>query len=419
MRLLGLTTEEATRLQLDGLFHPEGDTLTLDFVGLIVQPTSVWLAAPPIAVPKDESVSLGQLRSVRNILETYFGRSAARRALEERLATVVRRDTLALSCLREVEIFASLFQWTTEYGIHEIESIVRSEDPTAMVDWPSTFAASLPLRTKSGVLFHAPIAYRGGGHVGTLGLMQSSALCHLARKYFPLSNQLAFPYNDVLDLAADVASDAPVLDASWRDRLLAERHASNRDHEQELIAILQQYADQSDSGVVAEIHGVSLYGMTAFELIWEDVCRVAFGGESELAANMSNPAYLIDGVVRPTTIQRPDIMLQSHAGTLIVDAKYYPGFPERLPGLDDVRKQLFYGESYFGETACLAFLFPVEDSERLCRLGSVAMYRSGARDTRFESVVCIGVPWSTACEAYLGGREAPGLRADLESIAIS
>jgi len=406
---------EITQLVLLGVLRQEGDMLALRFVGLFALQRSVWIVTPIMMRPANGDVTAEELSALIALLSNYFTRSSARAPYEDGIAVQLYRDEVALSCIREIDIFGSLFQWTSMFGIQHVEATSKAGGPAGRIDWSATFSSCLPVISASGVLFHEPVGLVNNFYVGTLGNMQAIALHSLAKKYSPLSNSIAFPYNEILELAADVSLEAGAIESPWEDLLVDEMHSTNRDHVLELVGILQEYAECGKSGRDSNASVPAMFGTLNFDLVWEDMCRVAFGADAEAPVGFSNPRYLTPQKRFSTAVQRPDIVLYSAKGTLILDAKYYPNFPETFPGLEDVRKQIFYGETQIGLNAGLAFLFP-HSGDVICNLGRADMYESDTVDGRFMCIKCIGVPWKIAYKAYVANKALPALRSCAEDL---
>ena len=133
------------------------------------------------------------------------------------------------------------------------------------------------------------------------------------------------------------------------------------------------YAYVANQQAIAQSDGISMYGTTTFNLVWEDVCGNVFGNKlhtplGQLPLNLApgyNPhAQLISLIASPrwsgidttgrsftknaTETLIPDIVCVSKTDFTILDAKYYcpqllPDKPLRgQPGVGDVTKQYLY-----------------------------------------------------------------------------
>jgi hypothetical protein len=191
--------------------------------------------------------------------------------------------------------------------------------------------------------------------------------------------------------------------------------STNLDHEKELASLL--LAAHSDSDAKSgDARGLSVLGTTAFEQVWEDMCRVTFGGEKRPGSlELSNPRItLTDGRRLDVSQQRPDIVLEHEEEIYVLDAKYYPAFPASFPRLEDFRKQFFYVSSAKGATPKTAFLLPGQVAKGIEKVGeSTLQFLDGTVDVRFEPVVLLKLDWDTAVAAYIKGQAAPHLRSTM------
>lgn len=190
---------------------------------------------------------------------------------------------------------------------------------------------------------------------------------------------------DLFDLVeADISEDARA-DLGDDDyilyRLQSELSVQYNTHRQVLLKTLYTYI--AHHRTLAENFGISMYGTTSFNLVWEDVCREVFCDRlytqlrnlqlpSALAEGYAPTSLLIDIIEKPKWIGRieggrtftyeanetlvPDLItLYWEAGScsfLIFDAKYYCIQLENgrslrgQPGVGDVTKQYLYQMAY-------------------------------------------------------------------------
>ncbi len=258
--------------------------------------------------------------------------------------------------------------------------------------------STLPLILRRTVLYTEPIKLRNQLALSPVGLLQGRAIGALASRHAALVASIFPQVTDILDFALHAADLSRSLSGSPNILLDIALASTNRDHDRELIQLLLVYYSSADA---APASPVSLYGTTAFQLVWEDMCRFVVGvDDSQLS--MSNPVYnIVGGVRRPTEPQRPDLVFRTETHAYILDAKYYPNFPKTIPQLEDVRKQFYYGlSSSEAITPRLAFLFPGTTDQVLIYIGRVDMEGATGLDSRFQSVHCFALDWKYTAKAY-------------------
>lgn len=159
----------------------------------------------------------------------------------------------------------------------------------------------------------------------------------------------------------------------------------------------------------------ALYGVNAFHVMWEDMCKVAFGPSGIDHAESASQPHVIQGRtklgLRP---QRPDLLAEVDGGILIADAKWYRFWAGDYPGTPDVMKQLMYEMSTAPgvEVVGNSFLVPVPDAgaDGFSAVGHIQMESAGHLDPRFPLVTVVGMQWDKVVEGYLSGVHFPGLK---------
>ena len=214
---------------------------------------------------------------------------------------------------------------------------------------------------------------------------------------------------DLFDMIGVHLSDENRADLGEEDyilfRLQAELSMQYNTHKQTLLKTL--YAYIAHHRTLAENFGISMFGTTSFNLVWEDVCKQVFANhlktqlrnlplQSNLAKDYSPTDRLIDIIEKPkwsgwkadgtpfskeaTDTLIPDLVTlysnNSETVFAIFDAKYYVIQLESgkvlrgHPGIGDITKQYLYQLAY-GEFLRLhhisviknCFLMPTEDSD--------------------------------------------------------
>lgn len=169
--------------------------------------------------------------------------------------------------------------------------------------------------------------------------------------------------------------------------------------------------------------GLTLYGTTSFQLVWEAACAATLGNERDLwQSEMPAPVWTgISGVSEEARTFIPDIVTslekpRPEGGWLLVaDAKYYrlrmpPGLSGQ-PGVNDVAKQLWY-EEVLGPPARVhgygqitsAFVLPgADDGRTFWQDGRVALAGLGA-----SKVLVTKLAFLDALRRYVEGRRLDG-----------
>lgn len=161
------------------------------------------------------------------------------------------------------------------------------------------------------------------------------------------------------------------------ERIMKELNVQFNTHRQILLKTLYTYISQ-DRKMLEENQGISLFGTTAFYVVWEKVCASVFSNKLSVPVGqlqMKEPLLegynkkikLIDLVEKPkwygedfyheaTDTLRPDLITISKYGEqdcfIIFDAKYYLIQLERdcalkgNPGVGDIVKQYMYQLAY-------------------------------------------------------------------------
>ncbi len=211
---------------------------------------------------------------------------------------------------------------------------------------------------------------------------------------------------DLFDWVEAVVSEESRSDLGDDDyllyRLQSELNIQYNTHKQILLKTL--YAYIAHHRTLADNYGISMYGTTSFNLVWEDACKEVFGNCLQIQLrNLDLPSNLVDGyapssllgdiIEHPKWIGYnddqtafskeagktliPDLISIYNSGNIhafiIFDAKYYCIQLERgkmlrgQPGVEDVTKQYLYQLAYHDfivahnfNTVKNCFLMPTE-----------------------------------------------------------
>ncbi len=201
-----------------------------------------------------------------------------------------------------------------------------------------------------------------------------------------------------------------------------ETQAAYSDRAMRLLPMLLAWATGLAAGGEDEL---SLYGTTAFHLVWEAACATALGNERERwKDDIPTPIWTgIGGLSQKASTFIPDIVTPlekpcaQEGWLLIADAKYYdlcmPPSLSGQPGVNDVAKQLWYEEVLrlpsrrrgYGQVTN-AFVLPGPDGgQTIWQDGHVALPGLGA-----SKVLVTRLAFLDALSRYVqGGRLADSL----------
>lgn len=120
-------------------------------------------------------------------------------------------------------------------------------------------------------------------------------------------------------------------------------------YRQNTLKMMKKYLSNSDYGMGGEF--ISFVGTSSFHMVWEDICKVYFGGNKKPIEQ--KPKWYINGIVCEKDTLEPDIIIENKDENTIeiYDAKYYDiKFDGKTvyqnPGVGDVVKQFCYQLSY-------------------------------------------------------------------------
>jgi hypothetical protein len=399
------------RMLVDGMLRPQPDgALRLRLVGVAVIGGSVLVSRPDVKWATCQKSLSQYVRQLDALLRMYRERSLRRGVTADSIRLCVLDQRVAHQAARAMELFETLLALTAAYGFHEQESRERATVEYGRIDWQSTIAHSVAMHGRGGVVYHQPRTHALCSRLSNLGMLQALALHECGKRYGRLLHDADPSTTHILDHAEALVYEH-ALAGRGRDLITdAEQSIGNRDHEKEVLAAARACYDG-----LAHARGgneiASLWGTTAFHLVWEDMCRCASGCTVLPELVRSEPCYNLNSRSFPTDRQRPDLAFEERGALFVCDAKYYPRFPETFPGLEDVRKQFFYGLSSHSERVVLCFLLPGRAEGIIERLGSARMQACGEVDSRFPEVHCLLVDWETLCALYIGRTPTLPIRA--------
>lgn len=411
------SSDELDELIDRGIFELTRDgNWQLKFVGSLVLRKSAWFCIPSIAASQFLSTSLEPkiLLLLTRVLERYAKRSVDRVAVHDQIGTHLSTSEYAASPMRELELLLSLLEWTGTYGFHTTDVEHRATGTNRPIRWPDTINRTLPSHLRTSTVYIEPSSISVLRSPSIVGILQAQAILRLLSKYRTVMRSLADVSLDLVEEATTISeAQLPAHD------LYELLHETNLDHEKELLVLLLALASIERARFTRD-KKIDLYGTTAFELVWEDMCRVVFDSSSTPSEILSNPKYRLPRSTAEISIarQRPDVLCEHGDFVMVLDAKYYTRFPRLRPGLEDIRKQIFYAMSLPASTASLcAFLLPSVHPVDAEYVGSARMMLSSGPgessievDERFPVVHCVGLPWNRMIDCYLNVKSPVALR---------
>lgn len=396
--------------EVAGLVDVSGTTITSRFVGFATTSQRLLISLPKVA-PESTVEAANNLHS----LLTVFARRQAKLSLPIP-EPFGRGSGVELECLR------TLIDWTESFGWAQAWKTEPTFDPRDPIEWGPTIKRSLALHLRTGVIYHAPVRSRIQSETSKLASLQARALHELWRFLSPLSaawlpkHHWALEESEALRLPVAQLNRLRCLD------LLEEiRESSNRDHDLDLIALLESYYRRT--GTLSQL---GLLGTKYFHVVWEDMCRHIFETSRTLLqhANVASQPWLSHGssVARAGGVQKPDVLYWLGEGYAVFDAKYYC-WPETFPGVPDAVKQAMY-ELTLPRVSSNAYIVPVStsDYDSVVKLGELEFlkgYKELVPDLRLPKVIVIGLPWKTAVSAYLGRVQSKSICRQIEHLARS
>lgn len=390
----------------------------MDFVGLISDANGSTFVLPKVFDPARRSAQSRDLLRVVHCIQLFERRSTRRR----RSGDVAETDYLFSEGGSMVSLFLNLLSWTRDHGLHVDDNLSLVTDP-ASIDWADTVERGMALHFSNGVAFADVYGRNASRTHGALAVVQATALLDLYGALGVVSHLWISEYDPIIEACKNLLSDT---DTEVKRRQLLERVVleadlqATKDHERALVSSLRQWLEErSPSG-----YALSLYGVNAFHVIWEDMCRVAFGpAEISHTEFASQPQITRLDAKISLSPQHPDFLASVSDGVLIADAKWYRFWRGDYPGTPDVMKQLMYELSAGPDTRVVgnAFILPIPDSAAavLETIGHIGMEAGGTADERFPLVAIIGAQWDRIVDCYISGAPLPRFREFLSSLRPS
>jgi hypothetical protein len=413
---LSCTPSDLDRLIAVGALRAQPDgVLRLRLVGVAVTANSVLVSRPAVRWALCEKSISQFVRTLGALLAVYRERSLRRGVSVDSIRRSVHDQRMAQRTARAIELFETLVALTAAYGFHEVESRELASEEYGRIDWNGTIARSLAMHGRSGVVYPNPRTHAVCSRVSCLGILQAIALQECDKRFGRLMHDADPSAVNLIEEARALVCENMEMTRDASIVVDAAASVGNRDHEHELLSVVTA-CYEGLAGGRGNDELASLWGTTAFNLVWEDVCRFAAGVGDPPTLRRSEPVYNIRGRTFETVPQRPDLVFEEQDSLFLCDAKYYPLFPATFPGLEDVRKQVFYGLSSHMSSVVLSFLLPGRVEGIVERVGSVRMESNGKTDARFGEVHCLLVDWEELCSVYVGRRPRFAMRALIAAV---
>lgn len=413
----GISEHEVSQLIQDGALKPiqndRGRSYRLDLVGLLFTKERAFASLPKIFRGKIDATVIGDILAC---MRTYTGRMSRR----IRHAEASERLSVHDADAKLIDAFLSLMDWTANHGFHseDLEALI---DEPSDIEWAVTFDRSVPLHIKRSVVFSELLGRHANYRYGKLAFLQAKALLTMHAALAPISHIWLTPHDQMLEVSSDILGGNSQIDSESileLDELIDFVGSCNRDHDRQLATLLLEWL----LGSRRKADSPRLYGTTAFQYVWEDICISMTAGIGDLVSHKSlasQPAYILNTSSVQTDGQRPDIVRVSCGNVYILDAKWYDVGRGDKPGAPDIIKQLCYQLSVGEEhaVACNAFLCPTShDQNNVASLGAAQMMRDGDIDHRFPSVTLIGIPWKIAIAAYARSNDGREMQEQLRGV---
>ncbi len=401
---LRVTDTSFRAFMADGIFVPSSaQAFRLNFVGVLFTDNEAFTVLPKIFRNSVETKNASLQYDVVACIRRYIASVRRRTRHAEASETLSLKDEGA----KIIDVFLSLVDWTLDRGIHS-ERIEAHGFDSSDIDWGATMRDGIPLHIGRSVVYSEITSREITNRYGPLAQIQAKALLAMHQGLKPASLLWLDENDPILEMAADVIAsfdENENVSVHTETDLLEYMNGCNQDHDKELAGILFEWL----SGVQRGIDRPSAYGTTAFEYVWEDMCREIVRELGDLTSHeeiASQPLYVFPHTNKKPQGQRPDILRQLPDGIVILDAKWYDADSRDWPGTQDVIKQMMYQASVANNlrVICNAFLVPtcMYGQEIFC-VGRACMANSSEKiDERFPEVELLAVPWNLAYAAYCG-----------------
>ncbi|WPB57365.1 LlaJI family restriction endonuclease [Xylophilus sp. GOD-11R] len=394
---LGIGRDDLDLMLTAGLLRAQrGGLLAIEFVGMVIFTDSCLHVRPKYSTAENFD-----LAAMIAILRGYFSRSEKRAPFVDELRFPEFSDA---EVLREFDALIALREWFAVHGFYRQK--VERRSTGGRPNWALTMARQSPLVVGGSVLYPTIESERQHDAFNDITALQIGLMSALSRRYgLPISDELR-----TAALAAGPSIDVWPLPTATQQylqkRVLAEKRVQFRSDNLRLLTLLEQILG---SRLASRNRKIEVYGTTAFYSVWEDGCRVLFGGMAKPAEAIGHPTWTYigeNGAILEQERQLPDIVIASGDKLFILDAKYYFPFVKSKPGAPDIVKQLYYAEAVVASTWSAIrslFILPMNDAWSLQRLGD-ATIEGSARN--FPIVEAWGIEPKVVFASYPNAPEA-------------
>ena len=226
-------------------------------------------------------------------------------------------------------------------GLFDTRERTYTKGYQGKIDWRKTIGLKLPLPDKNG----SPIY--------TEPIVSSNVISHgLIRKIHAFAVGSADSYFHWL-VAPDGKPEAPdlhglripVSNSVALGLVRTELGRQFSDLRKKQLRLIETFLEKEQKD--GERSSRNCIGITAFQTVWEEMCRCYYGYQRDKYPAPAIPAYVYETARRKQAsgAPRPDAVIGNRHALAIIDAKYYD-FSRTKPGWGDLVKQFFYAKAY-------------------------------------------------------------------------
>lgn len=400
---LEVTRDDVNLMVTAGVLRPRrGEAFAVEFVGIVVFANCCLQVCPKYISPQDFD-----LARMLSVLRGYFSRSSSRTPFEDQFRFPEFSD---VEVLREFDAVVALREWFALHGLYRQE--VEKRSTIGRPNWARTVVRQSPLITEGSVLYPAVESERRHDAFNDITALQVGLMLTLSKRYgLSISEGLRSA-----TLAAGASIDswplAPTVQQFLQKRVLAEKRVQFRSDNLRLLTLLEQILG---SRLATRNRKVEIFGTTAFYSVWEDGCRILFGGMDKPSDALGQPAWrctVDQEEVVDQLEQLPDIVIARGKELFILDAKYYFPFFQSKPGAPDIIKQIYYAEAVADgswSSVRSLFILPMNGAWSPKYLGSATIEGSARK---FPAVEAWGIEPKAVFAHYPNAPRAAGASED-------
>jgi hypothetical protein len=339
------------------------------FVGFLRTPKNLICSVP--GAPKGDTI---EFRVLRACLYRYFSESISRRPQTDEVINLFWRDSSAFA---EIDAALTLVRFFADNG--PFVTLRRQEARRGKLDWRRTMHTTAFVGTTGP--FYPRLRFSRLVETATeITKVQLSLISEMLVKYRPVLDRPPGLADAIRQYGVFTTDQLQSEASRLNSIILAERTVTFRSDAMVMLDIMRFLLGVTTGGLIGSL-ALNLYGSSAFEYVWEDVCRDAVGDDAAIHSELAQPVWHFDSPSQsfPGGPQRPDIMFCDQQTLVIADAKYYFPVPPSVPGWQDIAKQLTYARSTEHTTRDIAslFMFP-GDQDGLQRIGAVSVSSSSS-----------------------------------------